>query len=128
VPETFTRAELVTRVLQKHRVIGEGQPASDEQRNIVDGVIDPAVQELSRREVVTVDPNTTMPIALKEHLADFLLYFCAADFGRPADVPGHELAERKLRAIDADGPTFQPMQVDYMMRGGEQRFKDYTTE
>lgn len=125
---TFTRSELVTRVLQKHRVIGEGQPASEEQRAIVDGIIDPAIDELAKRGVVSLDATAPMPVIVKEHLADFLLYFCAADFGRPPDAAGHELAERNLRAIDADGPTYQPMKVDYMMRGGDERFEDYSPE
>lgn len=125
---TFTRAELVTRVLQKHRVVGEGQPASEEQRAVVDGVIDPALEELARRNVVTVDAAVAMPIVLKEHLADFLLYFCATDFGRAPDVAGHQLAESNLRAIEADRPTFQPMKVDYMMRGGSEEFTDYSAE
>lgn len=125
---TFTRSQLVTRVLQKHRVIGEGQPASEEQRAIVDGIIDPGIDELSRRDIISIDPDIDMPVAYKEHLADFLKYFCATDFGRPADLTEKKSAEIQLRAIEADGPTFEPMKVDYMMRGGEQRFKDYTTE
>ena len=109
---TFNRDELIPRILQKHRVIGEGQSATDGQRAIVAGTIDSGIEELRSRQVVNLNANGDMPIKYKEFLADYLSFFSAADFSMPADIGAKTYAETQLRFIEALPTTRQPVPVD----------------
>ncbi len=121
---TFTRADLIERILEKHRRIDEGQGMVPEDRKKADKVIDPACAELEQRRVIVVDPTRPMSIAIKEHLAEFCAFFCAKDFGRVPDTVMMALAEARMRAIDSAGPTYEPQQVDPIHQGGG-NFSDY---
>ena len=105
--ETFTRAELITRILQKLRVLGIGQPAQPEQEAVADGIIDPGLAELYRTTDIQIEPDYPMDIWWKENLAEYLSYFCAEDFARSADPARKVYAETRLRAIASNGPTFE---------------------
>ena len=121
MPKTFNRDELIERILEKHKVIGEGQTATDGQRNIAAKVIDPAVEELRRTNVVSLDPDLPMPIEYQEHLAEFCAYYCAKDFSRPQDPQARAMAAVDMRKIQADNATFQPIQVNPLFSGGLRR-------
>ena len=112
MPKTFSRSQLIERILEKHKVIGEGQTATAGQRNIADKVIDPAIEELRRIGAVSLDADYPMPIEYQEHLADFCKYFCAEDFSRVQDIQNQTIAVVKMREIQASMPTFQTVQVD----------------
>jgi len=116
---TITRAELVTRVLEKLRVTGTGQAPEAEDQAIVDKLIEPAFDELQRRDIVSLRPNSAIPAAYQEHLADFIGQLAARDFGLPPDPGVKILAEVEMRRIEADNPTFQPLKVDSIYSWGE---------
>lgn len=116
---TITRAELVTRTLEKLRVTGTGQSPSNEETALVDKLIEPAFDELQRRDIVSLNANGTIPAAYQEHLADFIGQLAARDFGLPSDPNIKRFAEVEIRAIDADGPTFQPLKVDSIYSWGD---------
>ena len=120
----ITRAQLVARVLEKLRVTGTGRDPAAEDKAIVEKAIEPAFDELQRREVVSLDANGTIPAAYQEHLAAFVGQLVADDFGLPADPGKKLLAEVEMRKIDADRPTFQPLRVDSIYAWGEDEEND----
>ena len=110
---TFTRSDLVTKTLNKYRVVGEGQSGSAEQESYVDDAIDGSFDELARKKIVTLDANGSFPAGYMEGLADFMWTKVRTRFGRaPATYQEIVAAESALRAVDADGATFQTQRVD----------------
>ena len=122
---TFNRENLIERILEKHRRIDEGQGIVPEDRDKADGVIDPVCAELEQRRVIVVNPDQSMPIAIKEHLSEVCAFHCAKDFGRVPDAEMLALAESRLRAIDSSGPTFEPQQVDLIHQRFGHDLEDY---
>lgn len=116
--DTFSREQLRDRILEKMRVTGEGQPPSPEQQELVEKTLTPGFAEMRRRRVVVMDPNGPFPIEYQEHFADWFIFSNAEQFGRAPDPAKRQFAENNIRSIDADGPTFEPVEVDPIMRGG----------
>ena len=129
MPKMFNRDELIERILEKHKVVGEGQTATDGQRNIANKVIDPAVEELRETGVVSLDADLPMPIAYKEYLAEFCAFFCAKDFSREPDIQAKTYAEVRMREIQASMPTFQVIPIDPLFApsyyGGYRGYRGY---
>lgn len=108
-----TREELVTRTLQKLKVLAAGQTPSAEDAQVVDNEIIPVLSDLATRDIYHFgDPDQIEDEAFV-HLADVLAQSVAADFGRDQDESMRILAENRLRRIQAETLSYQPLRVEY---------------
>ena len=108
-----TREELVTRALQKLKVLAAGQSPSAEDAAAVDGDVLPIFADLSRRGVYSVgDPDEIEDEAFI-HLADILANSVAADFGAAQDEGVRMAAERRLRVLGAQTLSGQVLRTNY---------------
>jgi hypothetical protein len=110
---TKTRADLVTRALQKLSVIGAGQSADAEDSELVDSFVDSTLVALSSDRIVTVADEAAIPIDWFESIAELLAYNAATDFGRPKDEVGKLAAETRLRRMVASDPTYEVQRATY---------------
>lgn len=108
-----TREQLVRRTLQKLKVLAAGQTPSAEDAQVVDDEIEPVLSDLSVRNIYHFgDPDQIEDEAFV-HLADVLAQSVAADFGRDQDESMRILAENRLRRIQAETLSYQPLRVEY---------------
>lgn len=108
-----TRQELITRTLQKLKVLAAGQQPSAEDAAVVESEIVPVLSALSTRNIYPFgDPDQIEDEAFV-HLADILSVSLAADFGREQDEKTRLLAESRLRELGAETLSGQPQQTEY---------------
>jgi len=108
-----SREQLVTRALQKLKVLAAGQTPSAEDAKAVDDEIVPVLSDLSKRDIYPFgDPDKIEDDAFV-HLAAILANSVAGDFGRDADENVRLMAEARLRELYAETLSGQPLQVDY---------------
>jgi hypothetical protein len=108
-----TREELVTRALQKLKVLAAGQTPSAEDAAAVDADLVPVLSDLSTRNIYPFgDPDQIEDNAFV-HLADILANSVAADFGRDQNDTVRLAAEARLRELTAQTLSGQPAQTDY---------------
>lgn len=104
-----TRAELVNRALAKLLVLGAGQSADAEDQELVDGVVESVLEDLSARQIISIADPDAIPVAPFEWLATCLAQAVATDFGRAIDYQSLMFAEKMLRqqaaSIDTNNPT-----------------------
>jgi len=110
---TKTRGDLVTRSLGKLLVHGSGKSPEDEDTELVDGVVDAVLADLSARRVVYVANEDEIDVAVFEWVADCLADTVAPDFGKARNPGMVEYAEARLKAVLATTPTYEPLRVDY---------------
>jgi hypothetical protein len=108
-----TREQLVTRALQKLKVLAAGQTPSAEDAAVVDADVVPVLSDLMTRNIYPFgDPDQIEDNAFV-HLADILANSVAADFGRDQNEQTRMLAESRLRELTAQTLSGQPLQADY---------------
>lgn len=118
---TKTRAQLISRALERIGVLAAGQSLSAEDSALVDAQIEPLADELAAREVITLGDLEEFDTSVFHALADCLGYHVAPDFGVSLEelvglgVDGREggAAERRLRIITASRPLSEPVQGTY---------------
>lgn len=110
---TKTRAQLVTRALQKLGIVGEGQSENADDAAQVDASVDAVLADLAARGIIDIAAEDQIEVAVFEWLAICLAGMVAMDFGNSFDPALVERAEYKLRVITSAGPTYETMKVDY---------------
>lgn len=109
-----TRAQLVTRALQKLKVVGSGQTASAEDSQLVDDVVGPVLQSLSRRAIFQWGDEDDLPEEAFEHLADCVAHAAAPDFGKSyGDDAALRGFERRLRELEPYALSGQRQTTEY---------------
>src|SRR5690606_24761624 len=108
-----TRAELVTRALEKIRVVGSGQTASAEDAQLVDKIVDPLMEDLAARGIFQWGDEDDLPEAAFEHLAWLLGNLAAPDFGKPEDDAKRRMMEARLRLLDSATLSGEPVRAEY---------------
>ncbi len=108
-----TREQLVTRALQKLKVLAAGQTPSAEDAKVVDDDLVPVLSDLSTRNIYPFgDPDQIEDNAFV-HLADILANSVAADFGLDQNETVRIAAEMRLRELTAQTLSGQPLQACY---------------
>ena len=108
-----SRQQLITRALQKLKVLAAGQQPSAEDAKVVDDEIVPVLSDLSKRNIYPFgDPDNIEDDAFV-HLADILANSVAADFGQQQSEEIRLMAESRLRVLGAETLSGQPLQIDY---------------
>ena len=108
-----TRAMLVTRALEKLRVVGSGQTASAEDTQLVDKVVEPLMEDLSSRGIFAWGDENDLAENAFEHLAELLANATAGDFGKAASEQTRMLAEGRLRLLNGLAYSGQPQRTEY---------------
>lgn len=108
-----TREQLVTRALQKLKVLAAGQTPSAEDAKVVNDEIVPVLSDLSKRRVYNFgDPDQIEDDAFV-HLADILANSVAGDFGQQQDEGVRLMAEARLRDLAAVQDAGDPIEALY---------------
>ena len=108
-----SRQQLITRALQKLKVLASGQQPSAEDAKVIDDEIVPVLSDLSKRNIYPFgDPDNIEDDAFV-HLADILANSVAADFGQQQSEEIRLMAESRLRVLGAETLSGQPLQIDY---------------
>ncbi|TPM37048.1 hypothetical protein [Mesorhizobium sp. B2-3-2] len=114
-----SREQLVTRALQKLKVLAAGQSPSAEDYQVVNDDVEPVLSDLSTRNVYPFgDPDQIEDNAFVQ-LAICLAIASANDFGSPqidSGLSNEQLrlsTESRLRELTAQTLSGQPLQVDY---------------
>ena len=110
---TKTRDELVNRALGRLGIVGAGQTASDEDYDVVDGLVDFVVFDLAARKVYAIADEDAIPSEAVEYVAALLAQAAASDFLKPVNPQIIEWAEAKLRQISASEPTYEYQRATY---------------
>lgn len=110
---SFTRLQLANRALVKMTVVGTGQSPEAEDTAKVDDIIDAMSAHLEAAQIFSISDIEAIDDSAFEWIADYLAYMAAPDFGLPVDEVKRQRAEYMLKLIGANGPTRQPMAVDY---------------
>jgi hypothetical protein len=108
-----SREQLVTRALQKLKVLAAGQPPSAEDYQVVDDDLVPVLSDLSTRNIYPFGNPDQIEDNAFVHLADILANSVAADFGRDQNDTVRLAAEARLRELTAQTLSGQALQVDY---------------
>lgn len=121
-----TRAQLINQSLTNLGVLAEGQSITADLVNKMDGVVDPAISELSALDIYYVqdagdvgpsggDIEDSAFLSLAAYIANAA---CAA-FNLPADQKMQalsSLAEQKLITLSRPGRTLRTLRVDPALR------------
>lgn len=110
---TYSREQLVELALKQMGVVGAGQTASAEDAADVDAYINTVMSDLATREVWTWGDPDQIADEAALHLADILGYAAAPAFGMERDEGKRLLSESRLRRLNAEYLSGQPLQVDY---------------
>lgn len=110
---TKTREQLVSRALQKLKVVGTGQTASAEDTQLVDDEIEPVMADLAARGIWTWGDPDEIDDAAFVHLADIIANSVAGDFGMQQDETVRLSAERRLRQLETSILSGQPQTTEY---------------
>lgn len=109
----YTQEQLVTLALKQMGVIGAGQSASAEDGADIKSYIPTVMSDLATRNIwAWGDPDTT-PDEAALHIADLLGYAAAPAFGLQRDEAKRLLSESRLRRLNAEVLSGQPLRVDY---------------
>jgi hypothetical protein len=100
---TLTKAEIRNRVLQRMRVLGQGQTASAEEAAHVDQHIDFLHNELEARQLARIGTLTwtvdTIPDYLAEAYTIMAAFRSSPLFGRQTTYDEYQMGEDMLRRI-----------------------------
>lgn len=110
---TKTRVQLVERALRKLGALPAGQSAAPEDALVVDDEIDGLMADLAERNIyVWGDPDQIEEAAFV-HLADILANSVARTFGVQQDEVVRRAAESRLKLLDPQFLSGQPLKVEY---------------
>jgi hypothetical protein len=108
-----TREELITRALQKLKVLAAGQTPSAEDAQVVDNEIIPVLSDLAERDIYLLGDPDQIEDSAFVHLADILANSVAGDFGKDQSEDLRLMAEARLRRLNAATISYQPQQTEY---------------
>lgn len=121
-----TRAELINQCLTNLGILAEGQSISPDLVNKMDGVVDPALSELSALDIFYVqDAGDVGPTGGEIDdsaflsLAAYIANAACAAFNLPADQKMQALAalaEQKLITLSRPGRTLRTLRIDPALR------------
>jgi hypothetical protein len=101
-----TRTELVNQALYNLGVLTIGQSAGAEEFNLVDGLVDPMIEDLIARDIVFIEDVDAIEEKYFLHLAHLLAGHAASLFGMQNDQAVAARAERaKLDLDDIDNKS-----------------------
>jgi len=89
---TYSRSDLITRVLKKLQVIGDGDSATAEEAANLSPIIDSVVATLNQRGVVSITDTANFLKWQFEPLADIIAFAHAADHGKAGNAAYAQLA------------------------------------
>ena len=108
---TKTQRELVDQALANLGVLTPGQTATADDVATVDAYVGPLIEDLSVREIVTIQDTEEIEERYFLHLAVLLADACKYEFGGGAfDVV---TAEQRLRRMGRAGPTYEVQTTEY---------------
>jgi hypothetical protein len=110
---TKTREQLIARTLRKLGAIGAGQAPSPEDAQAIDDSIGPVMSDLMARGVYAWGDPDQIEEDAYEHLAELLAEACAEDFGKMRDEGKRMAAETRLRQLDVQMLSGQPLRAEY---------------
>ncbi|PBB75205.1 hypothetical protein CK227_10460 [Mesorhizobium sp. WSM4308] len=108
-----SREQLVNRALQKLKVLAAGQSPSAEDYKVVDDDLEPVLSDLSSRGIYPFGNPDEIEDEAFLYLATCLAQSSAQDFGRDPDPNQVAFAEARLRELNTQKLSGQPLQVDY---------------
>lgn len=106
---TKTRADLVTKILEKKAIIAAGETADAVVYDLVDGYVDPALEELSILKVQIPDAEA-IHFALFNSLADYIAENVSE--AGPKNPQAQLVALNQLRLLTRGQPTYEPQQQE----------------
>ncbi len=112
MPAYRLRADLIARVAGILGVSEVGQDLAPEDSELIDGQIDATCASLAARGVIylmSTLPTWTIPLAIFEELAA-IVAANVPDYGQALDGSA---AEDRLRLMQARGPSYEPLRVEY---------------
>lgn len=111
---TKSRAQLIDEVLSNVLgVVGIGQSAEAEDRSAIDGLIDPAIEELAALEVIRINDDQVFDLGTFRPLASFIGELAAPGYGRPSNPAAMEEAKQQMRMAIRGQPTFEVQRAEY---------------
>jgi hypothetical protein len=110
---TKTRTDLIARAATELGVLPSGQSLSDEDRDTIDGLIDPLLLQLSFDGVVDVPDTDAVPSELFIALARLLANEAAPSFGQPPSADVRMEQELLLRRLSAMRATRETLKTTY---------------
>lgn len=109
-----TRVDLVHKALKNLGVLPQGQPPAAEEFNQVNALIDPMIEDLAGRDIVTITSTGVFEDKYFLHLAHILAGNAQSEFGMQNDqaLTARALkAEIDIQKIAATRPTYAPLEV-----------------
>lgn len=110
---TINRAQLVNLALEELQVTGVGQTPAQEDYDKVDGEVDGFLARLAADQVVSIQDEDAIPLAIAEMLGELLAERCNKSFGKPRDAQLRAEMEARIRRIVAANPTYEPAVGSY---------------
>lgn len=109
-----TRQELVYRALSDLGALPVGQTPSTQEYASVDALVDPVIESLSARDIYYVSDHQAIEDSAFISLGRCLAWAAAPEFGLHEDAALAALgeqAERHLKIIGSEAPTYKPLEV-----------------
>lgn len=110
---TKTRDELVDDALRKLMVVGAGQSPDAEDQELVDGKVDPLIDQLSADLIVQITDDDAIPGEFFDPVSSLLANLCAPDFGKTFSPDVQAFYEQRLRRTQMVQPTYQALETDH---------------
>lgn len=108
-----TEADLITRVLGMLRAIGSGQSGNAEDVAKIQAYIQPKLDDLALREIAYFADSESVSDAALQWVAMAITQDMADDFGIQPDAGKIQLAEKRLRALEAVRSNGDPIKACY---------------
>ncbi len=110
---TKTRIDLIERAATELGKLVAGQNIEDEDRETIDNLVDPLIQQLAIDGVVYVDDSEGIRVEYFLPLARLLANEAAPSFGQAKNPTVQASEESYLRRLTAMRPPYEPLRVDY---------------
>lgn len=110
---TKTREDLIARALKKLGAVGAGQAPEPEDATELDESIEPMMSDLAQRSIYAWGDPDQIEDAAFEHLAELLANNNARLFGKQADEGMRRMAEMRLKLLDTQVLSGQPLKAEY---------------
>lgn len=108
-----TRTDLIERAATELGALTSMQSLADEDRDTIDGYIDPLIQQLATDGVVYIGDTEQIPVEYFLPLAMLLGNAAAISFGQAYSGDLQRAQEMYLRRLTATKPTYQVMKAEY---------------
>jgi hypothetical protein len=113
MPTPKTRIELIEEVAIILGPLTPGESLQDTDNVRIGAIVTPAIEELARDSVVTVDNEDAIENHIFLPLAQYIAERCAPSYGKDASEAKLAIARRDLRIAVRNQPTHEPLSVDY---------------